>query len=45
MPYNIGQTLWVHSGNKFLPIRINQDMIGHKLGEFVQTRKGKPFKK
>jgi small subunit ribosomal protein S19 len=28
----------VHNGNKFLPIYITENMVGHKLGEFVPTR-------
>ena len=37
-PEFIGHTLAVHNGNKFIPIYINENMVGHKLGEFAQTR-------
>ena len=32
------QTFEVHNGNKFIPVSIVEDMIGHKLGEFAPTR-------
>ena len=38
MPEFVGHTLAVHNGNKFLPIYITENMVGHKLGEFVPTR-------
>jgi small subunit ribosomal protein S19 len=34
----VGHTLAVHNGNKFIPIYITENMVGHKLGEFVPTR-------
>ena len=37
-PDFIGHTLAVHNGNKFIPIYVTENMVGHKLGEFVPTR-------
>lgn len=37
-PEFVGHTLAVHSGNKFVPVFITENMVGHKIGEFVQTR-------
>lgn len=37
-PEFIGHTLAVHNGNKFIPIYVNENMVGHKLGEFAATR-------
>ena len=37
-PEFIGHTLAVHNGNKFMPIYITENMVGHKLGEFAPTR-------
>src|SRR5213076_3182184 len=37
-PEFVGNTLAVHNGNKFIPIYITENMVGHKLGEFVPTR-------
>jgi small subunit ribosomal protein S19 len=34
----VGHTLAVHNGNKFIPIYVTENMVGHKLGEFVPTR-------
>ena len=38
LPEMVGHTLAVHNGNKFLPIYVTENMVGHKLGEFVPTR-------
>lgn len=38
VPEMIGLTLAVHNGNKFIPVYVTQQMIGHKLGEFAPTR-------
>ena len=38
MPEFVGHTLAVHNGNKFIPVYITEDMVGHKLGEFAPTR-------
>jgi len=37
-PEFVGHTLAVHNGNKFIPVFINENMVGHKLGEFSHTR-------
>jgi len=37
-PEFVGHTIAVHDGRKHLPIYITDDMVGHKLGEFVLTR-------
>lgn len=37
-PEFVGHTLAVHNGNKFIPIYINENMVGHKLGEFAVSR-------
>lgn len=39
LPEMIGKTLLVHKGNEFTAVIITEEMIGHRLGEFVQTRK------
>lgn len=38
-PEFIGQTFAVHNGKEFIPVYVTEDMVGHKLGEFVPTRK------
>ena len=37
-PQMIGHTIAVHDGRKHVPVYISEDMVGHKLGEFVATR-------
>tara|TARA_B100001029_G_scaffold71186_1_gene58026 strand:- start:158 stop:427 length:270 start_codon:yes stop_codon:yes gene_type:complete len=37
-PDFVGHTFAVHNGNKFIPVFINENMVGHKLGEFAPTR-------
>lgn len=37
-PEFIGHTFAVHDGRKHLPVYVTEDMVGHKLGEFVPTR-------
>lgn len=37
-PDFVGQTIAVHNGNKFIPVYITENMVGHKLGEFASTR-------
>ena len=37
-PDFVGHTFAVHNGNKFFPVFITENMVGHKLGEFAQTR-------
>lgn len=39
LPGMVGSTIKVYQGKEFLPVAIEQDMIGHCLGEFVLTRK------
>ncbi len=38
-PEFVGHTFAVHNGKEFIPVYITEDMVGHKLGEFSQTRK------
>jgi small subunit ribosomal protein S19 len=38
-PEFVGHTFAVHNGNKFIPVFVTENMVGHKLGEFSQTRK------
>ena len=38
-PDFVGHTIAVHNGNKFIPVYITENMVGHKLGEFALTRK------
>jgi len=38
IPDFVGHTFAVHNGNKFIPVFINENMVGHKLGEFSPTR-------
>ena len=38
-PDFVGFTIAVHNGKEFIPVYITEDMVGHKLGEFAQTRK------
>ncbi len=47
IPDFVGQTFAVHNGNKFIPVYVTENMVGHKLGEFSPTRtfKGHPDKK
>ena len=37
-PDFVGQTIAVYNGNKFIPVYITENMVGHKLGEFAPTR-------
>ena len=37
-PDFIGHTFAVHNGNKFIPVYVTENMVGHKLGEFSATR-------
>lgn len=38
LPDFVGHTIAVHDGRKHVPVYITEDMVGHKLGEFVPTR-------
>ena len=37
-PEFVGLTFAVHNGNKFVPVYVTENMVGHKLGEFAPTR-------
>ena len=37
-PSFVGYTFAVHNGNKFIPVYVTENMVGHKLGEFAPTR-------
>ena len=47
IPEMIGNTFDVHNGKKHMPVYVTENMVGHRLGEFVATRqfKGHPVKK
>jgi small subunit ribosomal protein S19 len=38
LPQFVGLTFQVHNGNKFIPVYVTEEMVGHKLGEFSPTR-------
>ena len=38
LPEMVGLTFAVHNGNKFIPVYVTENMVGHKLGEFSPTR-------
>ena len=38
LPEFVGHTFAVHNGNKFVPVYVTENMVGHKLGEFAPTR-------
>jgi small subunit ribosomal protein S19 len=38
LPQFVGLTFTVYNGHKFIPVSVNEDMVGHKLGEFAPTR-------
>jgi len=46
IPEMVGHTIAVHNGKKFIPVYVQENMVGHKLGEFAPTRqfKGHPEK-
>ena len=37
-PEFVGHTISIHNGKQFIPVYITENMVGHKLGEFAQTR-------
>jgi small subunit ribosomal protein S19 len=43
-PQMVGHTIAVHDGRKHVPVYVSEDMVGHKLGEFVLTRTFKGHK-
>jgi small subunit ribosomal protein S19 len=47
IPDFVGHTFAVHTGNKFIPVYVTENMVGHRLGEFAPTRtfKSHPIKK
>ena len=44
-PSFVGHTIAVHDGRKHVPVYVTEDMVGHKLGEFVATRTFRGHKK
>ena len=38
LPNFVGANIMVHNGNKFIPVYVTENMVGHKLGEFAPTR-------
>jgi small subunit ribosomal protein S19 len=38
LPQFVGLTFGVHNGHKFIPVQVNENMVGHKFGEFSPTR-------
>ena len=38
LPHMVGLTIAVHNGRQHVPVLVNEDMVGHKLGEFAATR-------
>lgn len=45
IPEMVGLTFAVHNGNKFVPVYVTENMVGHKLGEFSLTRTFRSHKK
>ena len=45
LPFLIGKTVKLHNGKFYISIKITEEMIGHKLGEFVPTRLRHVYKK
>ena len=39
LPEMVGKTIYIHNGKEFVRVEIKPEMIGHRLGEFAQTRK------
>ncbi len=44
-PDFVGLTLAVHNGNRFIPVYVTENMVGHRLGEFAPTRTYRGHKK
>lgn len=44
LPEWVGKTIEVHNGRKWMPVSIEEEMIGHRLGEFAATRSKSPHK-
>ncbi|KAK7680856.1 mitochondrial ribosomal small subunit component [Cerrena zonata] len=45
LPNFVGLRFHIHNGKDYVPVMVTQDMVGHKLGEFAQTRKRFSYKK
>jgi small subunit ribosomal protein S19 len=45
LPKFVGLTFWVYNGKTFTIIKVIDEMVGHKLGEFILTRKKFSYKK
>jgi ribosomal protein S19 len=45
VPHHVGNTYRVHTGKTFVNVQIQEEMIGHKFGEFASTRKKAVHKK
>jgi len=45
LPYLVGKTIKVYNGKTYVPIRVKEEMVGYKLGEFVLTRLRHVYKK
>ena len=45
LPYLVNKTFYVHNGKNFLRVLVSENIIGHKLGEFSQSRKRYVYKK
>ena len=45
LPFLLGKTFLVHNGKIFLKVLVSENMVGHKLGEFSQTRRRYYYKK
>lgn len=45
LPFLIGKSIQVHNGKFFMSVNVTEEMIGHKLGEFVSTRLRHIYKK
>lgn len=45
LPSFVGHTIAIHDGRKHVPVYVTEDMVGHKLGEFVATRTFRGHKK
>ena len=39
VPEMVGYTIYVHNGKDFIPVKITEEMVGHRLGEFAPTTK------
>jgi len=38
LPFLVGRTIQVYNGKFYIPLMLNEDMVGHKIGEFIPTR-------